>query len=76
MLKKLNKKNSFKNNFIPSKRGWKIPKKKIFEGPFRFCVYLKIFRSNKVINITENKTKIKEIITLKKKIKIRNYYFD
>ena len=69
-MEKIGKKNSLVKSLIPSKKGWKIPKKKTLLGPIRFCERPKIFRSNKVKKATESKmptrkikiSKIKKII--------------
>ena len=67
-LEKIGKKNSLVNNLTPSKKGWKIPKKKTLFGPIRFWESPKIFRSNKVKKATESKipTKKIKISTIKK----------
>ena len=58
-FEKIGKKNSLVSNFIPSKKGWKRPKKKTLLGPIRFWERPKIFRSNSVKKATESKTPTK-----------------
>lgn len=48
----------FNNSLIPSKRGWVSPHIVLLFGPNRFCLSPRIFRSNKVINITLIRSKI------------------
>jgi hypothetical protein len=54
---------SLNKSLIPSKRGWGIPRKSTLLGPTRFCLYLKIFRSKRVMNATLIKIIISETIT-------------
>lgn len=50
----------FNNSLIPSNNGWVKPWNLLLLGPSRICLNPKIFRSNRVMNITLISKKIKK----------------